>query len=381
MHPFRPSVYFTLLILPLAFLSIACDGDYRKSATGPLGDLPILVDTTGINMLDSLTMEQAIERIDSNLPKVHYALREVFEHGMYASPGFERAYDTRYVSFEFKDDLEKLKRSRNLAIVASLEDQSPAGQFLNALLDESVKQAVREGRINYIALKEKWYKDQLTLLITAPTNEELAEFMMNNPWKLVQDLEEVERDRYTYEVYKKKEQTDISDSLWVKHGFKIRVQHDYVWNVDTTDFVSMRRYMPENDRWFWVHWVDGVRDTSMIDQLWINSRRDALLKEYIRGTVDSSYVQTEYERPIKIEQEEVNGYAAWSVEGTWKMVNSAMGGGFVHMSYYVPEQQRVYMVEYMVFAPNFRKRPFIRQFQAMVRTFEHNPNYPIQTDR
>lgn len=381
LHTSKAIFHSLLAALITLILLSSCDGDYRKSAIGPLGDLPILVDTTHLALFDSLGIDRTLEITQSDLPRVHYALIEVFEHGLYASPGYERAYDTRFVSFQSSQDLDQLKRSRSLVIAAALEDTSAAGQFMNALLDEQVKQAVRRGEINYIPLKEKWFKDQLTILITAPTHAELAKYMLQNKERLVQDLEEVERQRYTYEVYKKKEQVELADSLWTEYGFKVRVQHDYMWNVDTTNFVSFRRYMPENDRWFWVSWLDGVKNVDQIDELWINSRRDALLKEYIRGTSDSSYVQTEYLRPIKFEETEVNGLQAWNVEGTWKMINGAMGGGFVHMTIYDPKQQRVYMTEYMVFAPSFRKRPYIRQFQAMARTFETNPDFFIQTDR
>jgi hypothetical protein len=367
---------FSLSILFLALFSlISCDGDYRKAARGSLGHIIVLTDTTGFAELNSLNMSGVDTDKFSGAQNLHYALIEVFEQGLYASPGFESAYLPRYVSFQSAQDLEELKRARNLIIATPLEDTSAAGQFLNALLDPEVKKAISSGQLNYIPLYNKWYKDQLTILITAPTYNELAEYLVANKEVLLKDLDKIELERTTYEVYKKQEQTALSDSLWTEYGFKLRVQHDYNWNVDTTQFISFRRYMPENDRWFWVHWLENVEDPDYVNQQWINSQRDAILEQYIRGTSDNSYVQTEYERPIKYEEFTYNGKPAYSVEGTWKMINGAMGGGFVHQTVYDANQKRLYMIEYMVFAPNFKKRPFVRQFQAMINTFETNPEY------
>lgn len=355
--------------------AISCDGDYRKAAKGSLGHIIVLTDTTGISNLDSLNTSGFNRNQFSDLQKLHYALVEVFEQGLYASPGFESAYLPRYVSFQTAQELEDLKRARNLIIATPLEDSTAAGKFLNALLDPQVKAAVRSGQVNYIPLYNKWYKDQLSILITAPTYAELATYLVENKEVLLRDLDKIELERTSYEVYKKQEQTALSDSLWSEYGFKLRVQHDYNWNVDTTQFVSFRRYMPENDRWFWVSWLDNVNDPSFVNQEWINTQRDQILAQYIRGTVENSYVQNEYERPIKYEEFIHNGSPAYSVEGTWKMINGAMGGGFVHQTVYDEKQKRLYMMEYMVFAPNFKKRPFIRQFQAMIKSFETNPNF------
>lgn len=370
-HAFIAQLVF--IVSSMLILS-SCDGDYRKSAVGPLGNVIVLTDTTNFFVIDSLGVEDPRLQTDP-IAKVQYALIEVFEQGMPSSPGFESAYNTRYVSFETAQDLEQLKRSRTLVIAAPLEDKTASGQFLNALLDAQVKDEIKAGRINYIPLYNKWYKDQITLILTAPTYAELADYLLENKSVITRDLDRVELERYTYEVYKKKEQTQLADSLWDKYGFKVRVQHDYLWNVDTTNFVSFRRYMPENDRWFWIHWIDGVEDTDFVDQLWINNTRDQLLRKYIQGTNPDTYLQTEYERPIAYEERTLNDKEAFSVEGTWKLVNGAMGGGFIHLTVYDEVQKRLYLTEYMVFAPGFKKRPFLRQFQAMSRTFETDPSF------
>jgi hypothetical protein len=57
------------------------------------------------------------------------------------------------------------------------------------------------------------------------------------------------------------------------------------------------------------------------------------------------------------------------------MTNDFMGGPFVHFTYYDPMTDRLFMVEYAQFAPSVNKRRFVRQFQAMGRTFESDSTW------
>jgi len=66
--------------------------------------------------------------------------------------------------------------------------------------------------------------------------------------------------------------------------------------------------------------------------------------------------------------------------GTWRMTGDFMGGPFVNFTYYDPETERLFMIEYGQFAPNVTKRRFVRQFQSMGRTFQADSTW-TQTDR
>ena len=57
------------------------------------------------------------------------------------------------------------------------------------------------------------------------------------------------------------------------------------------------------------------------------------------------------------------------------MTNDFMGGPFVHFTYYDQMTDRLFMVEYAQFAPSVNKRRFVRQFQAMGRTFESDSTW------
>src|SRR5699024_2508456 len=102
----------------------------------------------------------------------------------------------------------------------------------------------------------------------------------------------------------------------------------YTNNGEQEHFLRMNRLLPENSRWFWAWWKSGVRDISYLDNDWINAKRDSLTKKWIRGTRDSSYITTEYRRPVETTSFKMNGDLTYETLGTWRMTKDAMGGPF-----------------------------------------------------
>src|SRR5699024_3735303 len=102
-------------------------------------------------------------------------------------------------------------------------------------------------------------------------------------------------------------------------------------------FLTMRRLLPKNDRWFWAWWKNGVKDISFLDDDWINAKRDSLMEQWIRGTRDGSYITTEYDRPVETDSFRMNGYLTYETLGTWRMTKDAMGGPFVNFTAYDAE--------------------------------------------
>lgn len=51
------------------------------------------------------------------------------------------------------------------------------------------------------------------------------------------------------------------------------------------------------------------------------------------------------------------------------IVSYGMGGPFVTYAFYDQDSGRIYLVDGMVFAPNFKKREFLRQLEVTAHTF------------
>lgn len=350
-----------LILLPiLLFISFAaCESDYRPASIGSIDEIIVVMDSTSWDSETALAIEESFGAPIRTIPFP-----------------VESKYDLTYRDFRTNDQLDMLRGFKNVIFAAPIEQESNVGSFIRALLSDDVEARVREGESFAFPLEDRWVRDQWTLILTSNSDQELAEKIRNSDQSLVGHLEEREVQRRIAEVYRRGEQTEINDQLWENHGWKVRMQHDYIQIADTTDAVAFARYLPDNNRRMWAWWMEGVTDIDFVDQDWINAKRDSLMQIYMQGERDGSYVVTDYGRPIETTEVDRNDrIVGFETMGMWQMVGNFMGGPFVNFTYYDPGTQRLFMVEYWQFAPGVNKRRFIRQFQAMGRTFESDSTW------
>lgn len=354
---------FTAFLLTLILMG--CDGDYRQQAVGAFGEAVVLMDST---------------ELESETAK---AIRETYGRGIETLPNYESLFDLRFVDFVNNEQLEVIKKNKNIIIASPIDDSSNVGRFVRALIDDRVEERIRQGESFAFPLEDQWYRNQWAIILTSTSDSALAENIRSTKESLVENLMEKEFARWKYDIYDRGENLALGDSLWQNHGWKIRIQHDWEKNIDTSyvangslqNMVTMRRPLPDNDRWFWAWWQDSVRTADYVDSEWINAKRDSLMEQWIRGTRDSSYVTTEYRRAVDTDSFQLDGRTAYETLGTWRMTNDAMGGPFANMTIYDEETDRLFILEFGQFAPKYSKRRFVRQFRAMLRTFESDSSW------
>lgn len=347
-------VFIHALLLIIATTFLACDGDYRKNAVGPMSEVLIVMDSTA---WDSETAD---------------AIRETFGGEFFTLPRPEERFDIRFMSLRTQRDLDRAKSHKSVIFAAPINDNNNVAGFMRSTLSDDILERVRTGQNFSFPLRDRWYRDQWTLFLTAGSDEQLAQKIRDNEHTLINSLNMVEIERWKHQVYRRGEQTDVADSLRENHGFNIRVQHDYNIGADTTGFVTMRRFLPDNDRWIWFWYSDEINtyeDFQNISSSWINEKRDEIMERRIRGSRADSYVQTEFRRPVETRKMSLNGFEAYETRGTWKMMNDLMGGPFLHYTIWDAANERVIMMEFAQFAPRYSKRRFVYQFEGMAHTF------------
>lgn len=358
------SVYKLFVVILLSALWVGCEGDYRQKASGSFGQVIVVMDSS---QFQSQTAE---------------ALRQTYGEWTQTIPGKPPRFDLTFRDFNTNDQLEQLKRYRNLIVAAPITDSTNTADLMRALLSDEVEQQVRNGEAFAFPIEDQWYRDQWIMLLSANNDSALAEQIHNSQQTLTENLVQEELQRWEEEIYDRGEKIALEDSVWDNHGWKIRIQHDWVKHLDTTythngeqnHFLTMRRRLPNNDRWFWAWWkkVDNI---NLVDNDWINAKRDSLMKKWVRGSRDSSYVTTEYRRAVNIKSFTLNDDIAYETLGTWQMTNDAMGGPFTNLTIFDDESGRLFMLEFGQFAPKYEKRRFVRQFRAMLRTFESDSTW------
>lgn len=364
------TVLKSLLFLLIVTIWVGCEGDYRQKARGSFGQVVVMMDSSEFQS------------------KTADAIRQTYGGWIQTIPGKPPRFDLQFRDFNTNDQLEQLKRYRNLIVAAPIDDSTNVSRFVRALLGDEVELEVKNGNAFAFPLQDKWYRDQWSMILTAPSDSALAERILNSEETLTNSLEDKELNRWVEEIYDRGEQYALEDSLWQNHGWKIRIQHDWIKNLDTTytvngeenHFLTMRRPLPENDRWFWAWWKE-VKNINQVDDDWINAKRDSLNEQWIRGSRDSSYVTTAYKRPHETTSFSLNSDIVYETQGIWTMTHDAMAGPFVNLTIYDDETNRLFMLEFAQFAPKYDKRRFVRQFRTMLRTFESDSTWQGNTTK
>ncbi len=345
-------------------LFASCHGDYRPKATGPRDQITVIMDST---MWQSQTAD---------------AIRDVYGKTVRTVTMGYPLFDLSFRKFETQKQLDKLLKKKNLIIAAPIDGDGSTAVYLRSLLGDSVKTAVKDGQYFAIPLKDHFYKDQWTMILTSTGDSVLAQKIKSSGKQLTSGLLERTFQRYEDLLYSKGEQPKIENRLWNEHGWKIRVpQRWHIHNIDTTyhqkngahtGFVTLRNDIRNDLRWLWVWWTDQPPSEAALSPKWINQTRDSLLEKYIRGTRDSSYVTTDYTHfPVITDTLQVHGNTAYETRGVWRMTHGAMGGPFLNMMVKDSQNGRLFLLGIGQFAPKYRnKRRYVRRFRAILRTFQ-----------
>jgi len=97
--------------------------------------------------------------------------------------------------------------------------------------------------------------------------------------------------------------------------------------------------------------------------------RDSFMRENIKGNEANQYMKTNAEF-VFIRTMTFEGRTVIEARGLWEMKNDMMGGPFVSYSQVDSANNRVIVAEGFVYAPEKKKRPFIRQLEAAIQTLE-----------
>lgn len=360
----KNTLYY-LPVLSILFIISACESDYRPMSIGQIDEVTVVMDSTEWDSETALAIE------------------ETFGKAIETLPSYEPTYRLTFRDFGSNEELDRLREHKNIIFASPIDAETNVGSFIRGVLSDEVEQKVREDDSFAFPLEDRWVRDQWTLILTSNDDRELAQKIRNSEESLVGHLMEREFERRTEEVYRRGEQVALSDSLWENYGWMVRMQHDYIKTVDTTNVQVYRRSLPDNDRWMLAWWKNDVDNIDHIDDEWINTTRDSLLQQYVQGTREGSYITTEYRSPRKVittEMDRDDRLTGFETLGTWRMTNDFMGGPFVNFFYYDPATERLFMIEYGQFAPSVSKRRFVRQFRAMGRTFQSDSTWTQTTD-
>ena len=344
----------------LIFLTAGCgSADYRPRAVGPEGILTVVIDSTQWNGI------------------VGDALQETLGGYIQTLPVPEPAFELKPAALTSEQALEVIKKQKNVVFAAPLSDSiNTVSRFISSRLDPSVKDMIVSGQPAVIPRPNLWRKDQMVVYLTAESPEELVAAIHERSDDLLYTFNNITRERTEVEMFKKGRQVEIEDQLLEKHGFAVNAQHDYFIAADTTNFIWLRRVIStETWRSLFIYFEDNANPGDLSPE-WVYAKRDSLTKHHMEGTV-AGYVKIDHRRALQTENINFLDRYGFETRGLWHMVIDeegqtlpiGMGGAFLTYAFYDEDSGRNYLIDGMIFAPNYPKREFLRQMEVIAHTF------------
>jgi len=222
--------------------------------------------------------------------------------------------------------------------------------------------------------KDVWAKGQLVIKVVASSRDELIELFNANAEHMIYAIQTKEFGRLIAS-YKRKSNKEINKEL--KDLLKVDVTVPSVSFLATSDsshaWIRIEReklkggYQHEIGQGLIVYKYPYTAKQQFLDSnLFV--KRDSILKAYIPGPSDGSFMTTEYryEPPIT---EEINfrGHFAKEIHGLWRVENDFMGGPMVSFFVLNEDEGMIYFISGYTFAPQFNKREYYREVEAMAR--------------
>ena len=348
---------FGALLLTMLLLLGCGETDFRPEAIGPEGQVNVVIDSV------------------LWAGPVGDALRDQLGGPIFTLPTREATFDLKQTAITSQHTLDQVKKFKNVVFVAPLSDTTNEARYINSILTEEAKAAIIEGGAATVPRSNLWRRWQQVFYVTASTPENLVTAIEENGPGIVYQFNEITRKRLQRDMFDRGRQPKIEAYLMDNHNFAVHAQHDYVVAMDTSNFIWLRRILSDTWRSFFVYYEDNA-DPSKLSPEWIYNARDALTQRYVRGNLDG---WVEIDRRLPLESEEINfkDRYAYETRGLWHMVGEengekiqmGMGGAFVTYAFYDQPSARLYLIDGMVFAPNFPKREFLRQLEVIAYTF------------
>lgn len=360
---FKYLSYVSLFVLTASTIMFTISGcvevqGYKPQAVGPEGKMTVLMDSVQWN------------------GAVGENLRQTLGGPIYTLPAPEPMFDLTRGAITSQRAFEMIKRQKNVVIVAPLSDTTTIAQFISNRLDEGAREMVNSGVSAFIPRENLWSRDQMVAYITAATPEELAGAIQERSDDLLYEFNRKTRKRMEKDMFEKGRQFEIEQQLMDRYNFAVNVQHDYLVAEDTTNFVLLRRIISsESWRSLFIYFEENANPNDLTPE-WIYAKRDSLSKLYMEGNV-IGYVEIDRRRPLTTENIDFLGKYGFESRGLWHMVADTergreplgMGGPFLSYAFYDEESGRNYIIDGMIFAPNYPKREFLRQLEVISYTF------------
>lgn len=273
------------------------------------------------------------------------AVRAYFEMEQYGLPQPEKTYKVVNINMSALNDM--FKKHRNL-IIAEINSELP-----NPVIES----------------ENDWMSSpQFAIKIKAKDAETWIKVFDSQKDMLKNAFDENERQRFM-NFFRPNANTDAMNKVKNTFGFSMIVPKDFCISVDRNNYMSITKDAETKELLMnLIIYELPYKNESDLSESRLVQVRDSVVKKYISGPTDGSYMITDLDfvSPVfTVLPDFPAGYAV-EMRGMWNIYKEFMAGPFVSYTIVNPEHNKLITVEGFVYYPNKEKRDFIKQLESMI---------------
>ena len=223
-------------------------------------------------------------------------------------------------------------------------------------------------------------RGQFIVTIFGKDTKTISDLLEREGNELINSINKLERTRLVGDykrvgdpVLSKKLMEKYNASFTFQKGFEVAVEEeDFVWTrLEKTRIKDGYRHFINIE--IFLQSIPFLDDTQLsIDSL--KAYRDSITKKHIQGSPEGAYMAISYKLfGPEAQFIDFNGEQAMEMRGLWRMEGGFMGGPFITLLLKDEKRNRLIMADAFVFAPEFDKREYLREAEAMLYSLEIAP--------
>ena len=271
------------------------------------------------------------------------AVRDFFEDVQYGLPQPEKTFRVAHININALNDM--FKKHRNLIFAEIIPD---------------MPNPIIESQYDWQA------KPQYAIRIKAKDAATWVKIFDDQKDELKKIFDKNERARFM-DFFRPMANAKVMETLKNVYGFTMTVPEGY-YVATNKDYCTWLRKEEVDKSFGLVVYQLPYKSTDDLNEENLIATCDSVLKKYIPGPADGSYMalDTEFVPPyFEIIPDFPAGYAV-EMRGQWKTVGEFMGGPYVAYTIINPDATRLITVMGYIYYPNKPKRDLLRQVETII---------------
>jgi len=248
-------------------------------------------------------------------------------------------------------------------VIFGIVNQGSLGGIIEQFIGPAGVRSVLEGKYSIFKKMDSPVKGQLTVIVTAVSNDILASVAREQGAVIRNIVEDGNRERIRESMLRQGENAPLERRLRERYGFAFRIPNVYKMDEERPEVPGVSLLNPEPPRVLSVSWhAFGKESVSLAD-----SNELFQLRADVSFKLFDKYVMRR--ELVKFADTQLGHYRAVRMDGYWESSVEPAGGSFVCFFVADRVKSRIWLIDCLVYAPGQDKNELLREAIAIAETF------------